>query len=124
MRQRRPAIALIAALTKALTNRTCSPVAVLTNRRSVHKQARRRPTTGIESTRLVSIVEVIIMSEHTTTSRHLTVADICAELGISKSTFYDWRAARKAPCCIKLPNGGLRVRRADLERWLESREGQ
>lgn len=63
------------------------------------------------------------MSEHTT-SRHLTVADICAELGISKSTFYDWRAARKAPCCIKLPNGGLRVRRVDLDRWLESREVQ
>ena len=59
-----------------------------------------------------------------TTSRHLTVGDICAELRISKSTFYDWRAARKAPCCIKLPNGGLRVRRADLERWLESRAEQ
>jgi excisionase family DNA binding protein len=71
----------------------------------------------------VSTVEVIRMIEHTT-SRHLTVADICAELGISKSTFYDWRAARKAPCCIKLPNGGLRIRRTDLERWLESREGQ
>jgi excisionase family DNA binding protein len=54
--------------------------------------------------------------------RHLTVSELCAELGISKSTFYDWRAARKAPRCIKLPNGGLRVRRADLERWLESRE--
>ncbi len=54
--------------------------------------------------------------------RHLTVSELCAELGISKSTFYDWRAARKAPCCIKLPNGGLRVRRADLESWLESRE--
>jgi excisionase family DNA binding protein len=52
--------------------------------------------------------------------RHLTVSELCAELGISKSTFYDWRAARKAPRCIKLPNGGLRVRRADLESWLES----
>jgi excisionase family DNA binding protein len=54
--------------------------------------------------------------------RHLTVSEVCDELAISKSTFYDWRAARKAPCCIKLPNGGLRVRREDLERWLESRE--
>jgi excisionase family DNA binding protein len=54
--------------------------------------------------------------------KHLTVTDLCAELGISKSTFYDWRAARKAPCCIKLPNGAIRIRRADLERWLRSRE--
>ena len=54
-------------------------------------------------------------------SKHLTVAELCEELGISKSTFYDWRAARKAPACIKLPNGGIRIRRIDLERWLESR---
>ena len=53
---------------------------------------------------------------------HLTVAEVCAELGVSRSTFYDWRAARKAPHCIKLPNGAIRVRRADLERWLEDRE--
>lgn len=58
---------------------------------------------------------------NTTLARHLTVDDLCAELGISRSTFYDWRAARKAPCCIKLPNGALRIRRDDLERWLESR---
>lgn len=55
-------------------------------------------------------------------AKHLTVADVCAELGVSKSTFYDWRAARKAPCCIKLPNGAIRIRRTDFERWLESRE--
>lgn len=53
---------------------------------------------------------------------HLSVRDICEELGVARSTFYDWRAARKAPPCIKLPNGDLRVRRADFERWLESLE--
>ena len=53
--------------------------------------------------------------------KHLTVAEVCEELGVSRSTFYDWRAAHRAPRCIKLPNGGLRVRREDLERWLESR---
>ena len=58
-----------------------------------------------------------------TTSRiHLTVTELCDELGIARSTFYDWRAARKAPRCIKLPNGGLRIRRADLEQWLENHE--
>ncbi|WP_447645179.1 helix-turn-helix transcriptional regulator [Nocardioides zeae] len=52
---------------------------------------------------------------------HLTVNDVCEELGISRSTFYDWRAGGKAPRCIKLPNGGLRVRRTDLEAWIEER---
>ncbi|MEO3853648.1 helix-turn-helix domain-containing protein [Acrocarpospora sp. B8E8] len=52
----------------------------------------------------------------------LTLAEVCAELRISRSTFYEWRAKRCAPPCIKLPNGNLLVRRSDLDRWLESRE--
>ena len=56
------------------------------------------------------------------TRRHLTIADVCAELGVARSTFYDWRAARKAPRCIKLPNGDIRIRRVDLDSWLESLE--
>lgn len=48
----------------------------------------------------------------------LTLAQLCEELQISRSTFYDWRAKGRTPRCIKLPNGDLRVRRADLERWL------
>ncbi|WP_433010300.1 helix-turn-helix transcriptional regulator [Kribbella sp. CA-294648] len=51
---------------------------------------------------------------------HLTIADLCAELGVARSTFYDWRASKKAPRCIKLPNGELRIRRIDLENWLDS----
>jgi hypothetical protein len=35
----------------------------------------------------------------------LTIADVCAELKISRSTFYDWRAKRRGPRCITLPNG-------------------
>lgn len=50
--------------------------------------------------------------------KHLSIADICAELGIARSTFYDWRAAKKAPPCLKLPNGEIRVRRVDLDKWL------
>jgi predicted DNA-binding transcriptional regulator AlpA len=56
------------------------------------------------------------------TRRHLTLAEVCDELGISRSTFYDWRSARKGPRCIKLPNGAIRVRRVDLERWLTGLE--
>ena len=53
---------------------------------------------------------------------HLTIAEVCEELGISRSTFYDWRAKRKAPPCIKLPNGDLRIRRLAFDRWLDSME--
>lgn len=54
--------------------------------------------------------------------RHMTVTEVCEELGISRSTFYDWRAKRRAPTCIKLPNGDLRIRRSDFETWLASLE--
>lgn len=52
----------------------------------------------------------------------LTLAEVCAELQISRSTFYDWRAKGRAPKCLTLPNGTLRIRRTELERWLDSRE--
>lgn len=52
----------------------------------------------------------------------LTVAEVCAELRIARSTFNDWRAKRRAPRCIKLPNGELRIRRSEFERWLAAHE--
>lgn len=52
----------------------------------------------------------------------LTIAEVCAELHVSRSTFYDWRAKGRAPRCIKLPNGEIRVRRTELDRWLEACE--
>ncbi|MCX5607900.1 helix-turn-helix domain-containing protein [Streptomyces sp. NBC_00047] len=52
----------------------------------------------------------------------LTLPEVCSELRISRSTFYDWRAKGRAPLCIKLPNGDLRVRRIDLDNWLYDRE--
>jgi len=54
--------------------------------------------------------------------RHLTIDEICADLDIARSTFYEWRAKRRAPRCIKLPNGDIRVRRTEYERWLASHE--
>ncbi|MBB2749156.1 helix-turn-helix transcriptional regulator [Microbispora rosea] len=57
-----------------------------------------------------------------TANKPLTVAELCAELGISRSTFYDWRQKGRAPRCLKLPNGDLRIRRADFDRWLNSLE--
>jgi excisionase family DNA binding protein len=48
----------------------------------------------------------------------MTVSELCAELGVARSTFYDWRAKGRAPQCVKLPNGDLRIRRDEYERWL------
>ncbi|MFG1686980.1 helix-turn-helix transcriptional regulator [Nonomuraea sp. NPDC049269] len=52
----------------------------------------------------------------------LTVPEVCAELQISRSTFYDWRQKGRAPRCVTLPNGSLRIRLADLDNWLNARE--
>jgi predicted DNA-binding transcriptional regulator AlpA len=52
----------------------------------------------------------------------LTVSQVCVELQVSRSTFYEWRAKGCGPRCLKLPNGEIRVRRGELERWLEERE--
>ncbi|MEO3807870.1 helix-turn-helix domain-containing protein [Sphaerisporangium sp. B11E5] len=52
----------------------------------------------------------------------LTVRQLCEELQISTSTFYDWRQKGTAPKCIRIPNGDLRIRRADFERWLDEHE--
>ncbi len=56
-----------------------------------------------------------------TSRAFLTLDELCIELQISRSTFYDWRAKRKAPRCLTLPNGKLRIRRADLDTWLNAR---
>ena len=56
------------------------------------------------------------------TRTQLTIAQVCDELNVSRSTFYDWRAKGKAPRCLKLPNGEIRVRRNELDRWLANCE--
>ena len=55
----------------------------------------------------------------------LTIAEVCAELRdddgrpLSRATFYRWRATGKAPKCLKLPNGQIRVRQSALDRFLD-----
>jgi excisionase family DNA binding protein len=56
------------------------------------------------------------------TPERLTIAQVCQELGVSRSTFYEWRTKGRAPRCIRLPNGEMRIRRAELERWLDAHE--
>jgi predicted DNA-binding transcriptional regulator AlpA len=54
--------------------------------------------------------------------RHMTLAELCEDLGITRSTFYEWRTKRKAPPHFKLPNGEIRIRRSAYENWLSSLE--
>jgi predicted site-specific integrase-resolvase len=54
--------------------------------------------------------------------KKLTVADICTDLDISPRTFYEWRMKGKAPECITIPNGELRVTLPDYKRWLNDRK--
>ena len=56
------------------------------------------------------------------TTEKLTVDEFCADLRISRSTFYDWRKKGRGPRCIRIPNGALRIRRTDYENWLTDRE--
>ncbi|MFE5579868.1 helix-turn-helix transcriptional regulator [Kitasatospora sp. NPDC056531] len=52
----------------------------------------------------------------------LKLAVVLAELGMSRAAFYRMRARGKGPRLIKLPNGQVRVDRADLNAWLDSCE--
>jgi predicted DNA-binding transcriptional regulator AlpA len=52
----------------------------------------------------------------------LTVDQLLDELGgVSRRTFFRWRELGRAPHCIKLPNGELRVWRSELMTWLHGR---
>ena len=54
----------------------------------------------------------------------MTVREVLAELnGVSRDTFYRWRQLGVAPRAIRLPNGELRVRRADFVHWLDNLPG-
>ncbi|WP_405184857.1 helix-turn-helix transcriptional regulator [Streptomyces albidoflavus] len=52
----------------------------------------------------------------------LKLPEVLAELGMSRAAFYRMRARGHAPRLVKLPNGQIRCRRADLDAWLESNE--
>lgn len=69
------------------------------------------------STRYASAAE----SWPPSSSRLLTLPEVCERLGVSRSTFYDWRQAHKAPPCLILPNTQIRVRESDLDTWVASR---
>ena len=48
----------------------------------------------------------------------LMLDQVLDEMHVSRATFYRWRKARKGPRCVRLPNGGIRVRRSELDRFI------
>ncbi|RNL83581.1 DNA-binding protein [Halostreptopolyspora alba] len=52
----------------------------------------------------------------------MTIEEVCDELQVARSTFNDWRAKGRGPKCVKLPNGGLRIRHTEFDRWINSLE--
>ncbi|WP_018683660.1 helix-turn-helix transcriptional regulator [Actinokineospora enzanensis] len=49
-----------------------------------------------------------------------SIDEVCAALKIRRSTFYEWRAKKRAPRCRRLPNGRICILVADYESWFES----
>ncbi|WP_327656222.1 helix-turn-helix transcriptional regulator [Streptomyces sp. NBC_00483] len=47
----------------------------------------------------------------------LTLAEVLTEIQMSRAAFYRMRARGQAPRIRKLPNGQVRVTRADLDAW-------
>ncbi|MCZ1001459.1 helix-turn-helix domain-containing protein [Streptomyces mirabilis] len=49
----------------------------------------------------------------------LKLAEVLEEIDMSRAAFYRMRARGQAPRIHKLPNGQVRVNRADLDAWWE-----
>jgi predicted DNA-binding transcriptional regulator AlpA len=49
---------------------------------------------------------------------------VIAELRVSRVAFYRWRRQGAGPPAVRLPGGGVRVRRSALTAWLRRLEQQ
>ena len=52
----------------------------------------------------------------------LTIEEVTAELRVSRAAFYRWRRQGAGPPAVRLPGGGVRVRRSALTGWLRHLE--
>ncbi|GED86004.1 AlpA family transcriptional regulator [Streptomyces sp. 6-11-2] len=57
-------------------------------------------------------------------TKMLKLPEVLDEIGMSRAAFYRMRARGQAPRLRKLPNGQVRVSRADLDVWWERCEQQ
>jgi excisionase family DNA binding protein len=48
----------------------------------------------------------------------LTIEEVIAELRVSRAAFYRWRRRGTGPAEVRLPGGGVRIRRSALGAWL------
>jgi excisionase family DNA binding protein len=82
------------------------------------------PYQAIGLAQRLEVITVITADDNRRTHQRdkLTIAEVCADLGISRRTFYEWRAKNRAPKCIALPNGSFRIRRSEYQRWLSAHE--
>lgn len=55
-------------------------------------------------------------------ARMLKLPEVLTEINMSRAAFYRLRARGQAPRLSKLPNGEIRVRRTDLDAWLDGCE--
>jgi len=52
----------------------------------------------------------------------MTIAEVCLDLGVGRSTMDDWRRSDRGPAFVRLPNGSLRIREASYAAWPETLE--
>jgi len=52
----------------------------------------------------------------------LTIEEVITELRVSRAAFYRWRRLGAGPPVVRLPGGGVRVRRSALTWWLRHLE--
>ncbi len=52
----------------------------------------------------------------------LTIDEVIAELRVSRTAFYRWRRRGTGPAEVRLPGGGVRIRRSALQQWLRRLE--
>ncbi|MER7717421.1 helix-turn-helix domain-containing protein [Streptomyces flaveolus] len=55
-------------------------------------------------------------------TKMLKLPEVLEEIEMSRAAFYRLRARGLAPKLIKLPNGQIRCRRADLDAWWAEHE--
>ena len=52
----------------------------------------------------------------------LTIEEVIAQLRVSRAAFYRWRRRGTGPAEVRLPGGGVRIRRGALHAWLRRLE--
>jgi excisionase family DNA binding protein len=48
----------------------------------------------------------------------LTIEEVIAQLRVSRAALYRWRRRGTGPAEVRLPGGGVRIRRSALQQWL------